>query len=678
MGRKIWHILKSNDSKAYPTRFIFFDTETKQKKNGDEIRQLFWFGYAIYNDIKNGVREELYFTDKDEFWDFVDRFSYRGQKLVLIAHNMFFDFMAVGGFGKALNRGWRLKSPPIFDKGLFIARFHRQSGKKGSKSEYLEALNLGNWFKMRLSSMGEVLGFPKLEMPTYSDSIDKWIQYCKRDAEIVERMIIRYIDFLKKHDLGKFSNTIASQAFHAYRHRFMNHKIYIHGDYDVISLERDCYHGGRSEAFYIGEIPSKLYVMDVHSMYPSVMKGHLFPTRLVKYYPSCSKYTLRSVLSRGFLVIADVLVEVDKPIIPKRTERLIAPIGKFRTVLTTPEIEYLLSAGGKILDVYRMSVYEGAEIFNEYVDYFYAMKEVADNKVDYLFVKLFLNSLYGKFGQRGSNWKKIAECDDAEKFGVDRYFDPLRGKWVQVRTYAGIVEESGDRDESYNSFVAVAAHVTGYAWVKLTSTIERVGFENVYYCDTDSIFGNEKAYNRMKELGFLGDKLGQFGLEKVAESGRIYGVKDYSLDLGTKRLKKLKGVSQDSILAVGKDTYLRISGWDALRAYKRLLSYGMKLEKSGSWWHVTKCDQPVALSKNDLDVPTLGELLTGLDIVLEDIENPSYIQLQWPSMAGHIRKGYKDNYVCRIIVKHLKREYKKGVLEPDGVVRPYVLNETCL
>ncbi|GAH94157.1 unnamed protein product, partial [marine sediment metagenome] len=82
----------------------------------------------------------------------------------------------------------------------------------------------------------------------------------------------------------KFSITKASQAFCAYRFRFMDHKIYIHNDVTVQNLERSAYIGGRVECFRLGKIPGKQFVsMDINSMYPFVMKAEKYPYELVSY-----------------------------------------------------------------------------------------------------------------------------------------------------------------------------------------------------------------------------------------------------------------------------------------------------------------------------------------------------------------------------------------------------------
>jgi len=67
----------------------------------------------------------------------------------------------------------------------------------------------------------------------------------------------RWIEFCQSEDLGAFGYTIAGQSFNAFRHKFMKEDIYIHNSEKVLELERECYKGGRCEAFFIGTSEGK-------------------------------------------------------------------------------------------------------------------------------------------------------------------------------------------------------------------------------------------------------------------------------------------------------------------------------------------------------------------------------------------------------------------------------------
>ena len=84
--------------------------------------------------------------------------------------------------------------------------------------------------------------------------------------------------------------------------------------------------------------------------------------------------------------------------------------------------------------------------------------------------------------------------------------------------------------ESYNSFCAIAAHVTAYARLYLYDTIVKAGYHNVLYTDTDSLFVNEQGYENIKHM-IDKYRLGYLSLEMMSENGvTLYAPKDYIFD----------------------------------------------------------------------------------------------------------------------------------------------------
>lgn len=667
MGR-FYHKLEFRNTFLRPKRIVFFDTETNYQQNGEFIEHEFWFGYLVYRE--GGYRTEKLLLKKDDFWDFID-FLFIGDKeeVYVVAHNCFFDFMIIGGFASAFSRGFHLVRPPVSDKGLFIALFER-----GKERVYF--LNLGNWFKSSVKELGKTVGLQKLDMPPRDAPFDQWVMYCKRDVEVIEKVFIHFLEFIDKNDLGGLSYTIAAQAFNSYLYRFKKHEIFIHSHEQATELERRAYHGGRTEAFYIGEIKDKVYVLDVHSMYPSIMRDCAVPVKFIKYLEKPRLDDYLYYRSRGYLVIADVLVKTDKPIVPLRGERLIAPVGKFRTALTSVEIDFLFENGGDVLEWYGMSVYIGDVVFKDYVEYFYHYKEQAakeNNKVDYMLYKLFLNSLYGKFGQRSPKWNRVGTTQDLSQVDYKIAIDALTGKKHNIRIYAGVVEQSDDYRESAHSFVAVSAFITAYGWVKITNYIIKAGWENVYYTDTDSIFTNEIGYNRLLKGGYIGDELGMLGLEYIADGMYIYGLKDYQVNINGKRMVKMKGVSKDAVAVIPDNTVIRIFGKDVEKFLARCEEHGLSIKMSDDVYLLE--DGIISLSDNDFGIVTFKELSEGLDVHITDIGTTAFAQLQWLSFAGHVRERNLMKYINRIIVKRLRREYKKGIITKEGWVKPFEMND---
>ncbi|GAI16716.1 unnamed protein product, partial [marine sediment metagenome] len=139
-----------------------------------------------------------------------------------------------------------------------------------------------------------------------------------------------------------------------------------------------------------------------------------------------------------YSVVAKVLIKTDEPIYAVRRKRTIFPVGRFWVTLTTPELLYALEHN-HILKVGKCVVYEQASIFKSYVDRFYTMRQkfIAEGVAEYVeLCKKFLNTLYGKFGQKAEIWKKIGNCP-GERDRVELCFENGRTGVKQIRYLLG-------------------------------------------------------------------------------------------------------------------------------------------------------------------------------------------------------------------------------------------------
>jgi len=154
---------------------------------------------------------------------------------------------------------------------------------------------------------------------------------------------------------------------------------------------------------------------------------------------------------------------------------------------------------------------------------------------------MLLNSLYGKAGQKAQEWEEVGR-DNTNTIEYDRYFDANTHKWIPTRKFGGVSEEMTGEGESTNSFPAIAAHVTAQARQYLWSLIIRAGRENVFYCDTDSLFVNSDGYDNLKDL-INTYQLGALKLEWESDDVVLNGLKDYTVDDN----RKAKGIRKDAI-----------------------------------------------------------------------------------------------------------------------------------
>jgi len=543
---KFYHKLRANRNTELPSEFIFVDTETAPFSFQDLQIHRLKLGVACHVQVRNSMKQNtehwFYFTQPAEFWDWVDKRVAEKKKLYLYAHNMHFDFFVLDSLQELARLKWELKSFYI-KSDVFIMKL-----KNGSKT--LVILDSGNIVKLPLQKIGEIVGIAKKEIDFGTCTEQELKDYCKQDVKILKNWILRFREFIKKHDLGSYRETIASQAMYAFRHRFMEHKIAIHDDPKVYELERKAYRGGRTECFFIGRLPNgRYYLLDVNSMYPYMMRKHSYPTALCFKGKACSVAYLKYMLKR-YAVIAKVLVKVREPFLPFGKEKLIFPTGYFWTTLTTEELKKVLKEG-KVLKVAEYACYSKAPIFKRYVDYFYAMKEKhakRGNLADYQISKLLLNCLYGKFGQKAEKLKEVGSFPENLNFiehVIDADTNERRTEYhILGKTY--ILEEAG---ETIDSFPAISAHVTANARLYLWNLIKKAGLRNVFYCDTDSLLVNEKGKQALRTK-INSRKLGMLSITIMAEEVEIRGAKDYRFG----ELTKIKGIGKHARL-IGKNTW---------------------------------------------------------------------------------------------------------------------------
>lgn len=280
----------------------------------------------------------------------------------------------------------------------------------------------------------------------------------------------------------------------------------------------DYYYGGRVECFKSGIIEHDFEVIDINSAYPFAMK-HAHPwgaaTVISEALPNSRAYTERAFIR---------LKGVSRGALPFRTD----------TGLSFPnddiEREYFITGWEFLAAIETHTLYNWEIIsvtrfldsveFNDYVDHFYQMKSEAKEKKDnasYIFAKLFLNSLYGKFAANPEKYDEYMvvkpqhiEAAECEGYG----FSAELGQWALV---SKPLEE--DKHRFYN--VATAASITGFVRAYMWRAICSV--DTPLYCDTDSI----ACYNTA-ELELDPEKLGAWDVEAKCDHGAIAGKKLYA------------------------------------------------------------------------------------------------------------------------------------------------------
>jgi hypothetical protein len=540
------HILKTLNTGLSNMRFIFFDVETKVLEETDKgITQEFRLCTAnLVNFRKNGsfrVVDNLQTKSKEDFYLWFLGCLQRRKVMHVLSANIWFDIRNSGLFLFLMGQHW--------EQTMFYSKGFTTIIKLRYEEYTVLFLNMQQFIPANVEKMGYMVGLWKLDLSVHWWNDDDVMTYCQRDTDIITEVFKQWLVFLRINDLGRFSYTIASQSFTAYRYRFLFKKIYIHRHTWLTAFERKCYHGGRTDIFYQGSIKGeKIYNLDINSMYPFVMSTNKMPVQAVDIKKLPSLITVRAYASM-YAVMGWCAIDTDEPVYNKvYKDKLCFPTGRFTTYLTDPEMRYALSKH-HLKSVYYLAVYKKDYIFREYMAFFHKMKtayEEQDNTTYRYIAKLFMNSLYGKFGQK-IDIPYFEDRVDPPEYSHESVVDAdtnIVYKELKLGYKRQVYQEAAG--DAYNSFVAIAAHVTGLARMYLWKLIKLAGDKNVYYCDTDSIFCNHKGFTNLSKY-INNNELGMLGVKGKSYDTTIFCPKDYIFnnEATTKGVKKGSSQNKD-------------------------------------------------------------------------------------------------------------------------------------
>jgi hypothetical protein len=668
---------------GFPNRVLAFDTETHAvDPHVLEQRQQLTLGYTSYQDYRSGAAcDSRLFATVADFWDTVEslsrpcksaRFNINDDAMLyVVAHNAGFDLMVLRAEAELESRGWSLVGIPIYPKPLYL-----EFEKEGRRFILMNLANLYGFIP--LSKIGASLGFPKGEPKGCGECVDckagrmvlcfryrpdrgcvpgsSWWRdlssYCRRDTEIVVRAVQKWNEFCIVNECGPFRFTAAGQAMAAFRANDVadpddepDGAIHPPDSSSVQKLERASYHGGLTDVWRRGEFThspgGSFKKVDVNSMHPSQMASQLYPRKLLAY---ASRGSLRrladhervaklsGVLAEGHGVVARCLIDTDCPGVSdsrltalapvSRDGKLIYPSGRFEAVLTTREAASCLRAG-IIADVVELAVYELADLFSGYVARFNDLKEqysLDGNEVFRQISKMFLNNLYGKWGQLNPVDMDLTPemlADLTSDWPAGRHSEIYvrhDGPDITVKRFMGHVSASeGRTKEGSTSFCAIAAHIVADSRVALLEARALAGYDEALYADTDSMIVTETGFANLLAAGAIHNTaLGKWKLEEEAESCELRAPKDYRFGEHHKR----KGVRLGAELA----------GWASDRAV------------DGSF-----------VDWSPLPGPGLY---------------PVWRQTQFRSLVGALRAGDANSAVVSTVLKLAKGTYMKG--SPDA------------
>ena len=389
-------------------------------------------------------------------------------------------------------------------------------GKNLIKLKFLDSL------KLLPFSVEEIAKVFNLEISKLSIDYDKYRSknhiltdaeknYIKNDVSIISKALL-YLDAFNFEKM-----TLAGNALNNFKKdtKYFSYFFPVL-DHEIDGYIRKAYRGGftyLSPKFENKEIGSGI-VLDVNSLYPSIMYSELLPIGIPKYFKGKYKFDEEyqlyiSHISCSFDIKRDYIpsIQLKGNMLYCQTDYITSTNENIEDLyLTNVDLELFL----KHYDVKNLSYIDGFKfmskkgVFRYYIDYWTKIKiksKEDGNTPLYTMAKLMLNSLYGKFGTNPKHISKIPFIKD------------------NIVKYKYSDETIGD-----SIYTALSVFVTSYGRAKTISTAQSV-FDRYVYSDTDSIHlvGCEIPSN----VGLHNTKLGFWSLDGKFEKAKYLRAKTY-------------------------------------------------------------------------------------------------------------------------------------------------------
>ena len=482
-----------------------------------------------YSIVEVGSTDVFYGNTIEEFFEECKYLLKSRNSINVFFHNLKFDGSFILNY--LLRNGYkhvdklnnvREFTTLITDKGIFFG-IDVCISKRGSRKRRILFKDSLKLLPMSVEGISVAFGldYKKLEID-YNEyrSFDhiftqEEIDYISNDVIIVSQGL--------KHmfELGLTKTTIAGNALGWFKDMlptdFVN--IYPKLPYDVDQYLRRSYKGGFTyvNPKFKNKVVGKGIVLDVNSLYPSVMYNEFLPIGEPKFfvgrYQNDDDYPL-------YICRFRCQFELKKDYIPtlqlkgnyryNETEYITSSNYEFETItMTSVDFELFKSH----YNVYNIEYIDGFKFaqnntnFRGYIDYWTDVKINAKregNKPLYQISKFMLNSLYGKFGMNPESYKKIPYLSDDEI---------LKFKESELEL----------RDPIY---VALASFVTSYARKKTIETSQKV-YDRYLYSDTDSIHMLGSIDDLPDNIDIDDYKLGYWSLDDNFNKAKYLRTKTY-------------------------------------------------------------------------------------------------------------------------------------------------------
>jgi hypothetical protein len=497
MDDRVWHYIRPNETTRLPRRHIFLDTEARRVDITNGETQSWRVGVATFVSAEKGKATKEHtavYDDPGKFWRDCEEFSSKRARTILWAHNLGYDVRIAEALIILPARGWRLHAHNLASRGTWFV------WRKADAT--LTMVDSNSVFATPLQTVAKCFGLGKPELPGDDDSKEAWTARCAADVHILRTAIMAYLGWIESADLGNWQLTGSAQAYAAFRHRFLTHKMLVHDDNEALAAERRAMWTGRCEAFWHGALLGQVvHEWDFHLAYARIAQEYSIPVRLVG--PMPPKYPWRRYLDHPKVaVLAEVSVTTALPVVPtERGGRMVWPTGTFVTTLWGPELKAALDAGATVTIV-RGWLYRTEPALKAWAEWVIGQLAADDAEVPAwrkIILKQWARSLIGRFAMTYSKWEPFGTMPVTETRRWTSVDAKSKTQTDMVQIGRDVWHHSGTEEWS-QSQPAITGFIMSVARVRLWNVISTLPREATLYVDTDSLFSTDRFHDQVKAV----------------------------------------------------------------------------------------------------------------------------------------------------------------------------------
>lgn len=650
------HYLSSNDSTWTPPAVLTLDTETRVIQEYPEIQELrCWHVRADYRLGKHrlaGEHVEGSGLTAPDLAKRVSKWANRWAETWVYAHNLNFDLTVTKLPVLLSGLGWATTDMALDGARPWMILEH-------GNRKLVIADSYSVW-PVPLSELANAVGIVKPPLPD-DDTLETWIARCAADTQILHTALLQVMAWHDSHQLGRWALTGASTGWNAMRHlqaaktskraRTAREALGLPGvdpaaqpividpAEDARANDRLAIYGGRRETWRWGKLqPGTYHELDFERAYQTIMATMPLPRKRGRWFDHLDLDSrLIDDPAQQWGIIAECDIETDSPRWPcrlsvtptdppptapadntspppSRKERVLYPVGRFRTVLAGPDIAEARRLGC-LRAVRHGQVHQLGFAARPWAVWSLAAQDDPGTPaVVRLALKHQGRAVAGKWAARAWS-KQIIGASTTYGWAYEDVFIH------ETQTRGAIIDLAGTKflsipgTDGDNAYPAVLAWIESYTRVALGRAIEQLGASIIIQCDTD---------------GMIVDTTAMTTADTMTEAAAGTGITH-------------RGGLRETLAATYETTApLRLRAKTAYRNVEVVGPQHLTLDGHKRW--------------------------SGVPGGAERQADGSYTAWTWPKLAWQLANGDRRGYTRIVQTYRLANSYAPGWLLTDGTV----------